>query len=465
MAEDRETTPAPFKVNLDLSSLVPNARIFRKDEESGSAETSRPWEEYHLGFPRFAAFIAEDKDKSTTIYRRFERLAARTLLLMESELAELEKLMDELDDEYARDNFEVERTAVSWQAFGEVLSKPGFLADSRTRAPWKLFHEETENSTDDSDSYRRRRRLGTLIRGRRVSQQEVEDPWQFHNREREASADDLRNSTGHRRQEVDIGIPRNPGANVKAEGDEYENDLQAARRDGEKRLPEALPSIGSNVNTKVGEYGHALRSASSNGNWNAVEGVDEKQEDINAKVGEYGNALQAASINGNLEVVEALLEKRADVNAQGGLYGNALQAASYIGDSEVVERLLEKGADVNAQGGRYGSALQAACSGGHRQIAKRLLEAGADINALGGRYGSALEAARRKCHRKIVELLLSRGAHDRLKERREAHEQAINDWHKTERRYQVARRIRIVLKEYCISSSHVKKLVKAHSFR
>ena len=45
---------------------------------------------YLKGYPSLAAFIASDKDKSTVIYRRFDRLSARNLLYLQSELAELE---------------------------------------------------------------------------------------------------------------------------------------------------------------------------------------------------------------------------------------------------------------------------------------------------------------------------------------------------------------------------------------
>lgn len=50
-----------------------------------------------MGFPRFAALISFDEDKSTTIYRRFDRVAARDLLRMEGELAWLEAEQDLLD--------------------------------------------------------------------------------------------------------------------------------------------------------------------------------------------------------------------------------------------------------------------------------------------------------------------------------------------------------------------------------
>ncbi|KAI1269871.1 hypothetical protein F5Y18DRAFT_112264 [Xylariaceae sp. FL1019] len=51
------------------------------------------------GFPRVASKIAGDPDKTGTIYRRFDRLASRALLLMEAEIAELEAIQDKYDEE------------------------------------------------------------------------------------------------------------------------------------------------------------------------------------------------------------------------------------------------------------------------------------------------------------------------------------------------------------------------------
>lgn len=55
------------------------------------------------GFPSLAAFIASDRDRSTFIFKRFSRLAARNLLLLQSELADLEARLDSLDKEDERD--------------------------------------------------------------------------------------------------------------------------------------------------------------------------------------------------------------------------------------------------------------------------------------------------------------------------------------------------------------------------
>lgn len=49
------------------------------------------------GFAAVADKVAQDIDKTTTIYRRFDRLSARNILLLQAELAELEDQQDRYD--------------------------------------------------------------------------------------------------------------------------------------------------------------------------------------------------------------------------------------------------------------------------------------------------------------------------------------------------------------------------------
>jgi len=51
------------------------------------------------GFPRLAAKLASDSDKSTIVFRRFDQLSCRSLLYLQAELAELETLQEKLDEE------------------------------------------------------------------------------------------------------------------------------------------------------------------------------------------------------------------------------------------------------------------------------------------------------------------------------------------------------------------------------
>ena len=71
---------------------------------------------YVKGYPSLAAFIASDRDKSTSIYRRFDRLSARNLLYLQSELIELEAQQDQLDAEDLRGSIENKKSARSWQS-------------------------------------------------------------------------------------------------------------------------------------------------------------------------------------------------------------------------------------------------------------------------------------------------------------------------------------------------------------
>src|SRR5580692_1771025 len=71
----------------------------KKDTADERPVTERSVTDWPFGYPQYAALIASDKDKSTTVYRQFDRLAARNLLYLETELAELEARQDSLDKE------------------------------------------------------------------------------------------------------------------------------------------------------------------------------------------------------------------------------------------------------------------------------------------------------------------------------------------------------------------------------
>lgn len=70
------------------------------------------------GFAKVATKITSDNDKTTTIYRRFDELAARNLLFYQAELAELEDELKQLDDE---DRIARDETSVAcqrdWKSF------------------------------------------------------------------------------------------------------------------------------------------------------------------------------------------------------------------------------------------------------------------------------------------------------------------------------------------------------------
>jgi hypothetical protein len=70
------------------------------------------------GFPRVADKIASDPDKTTTIYRRFDRLSARNLLFLEAEIAELEARQNKYDaDDLLAANQVVIECHSDWRKF------------------------------------------------------------------------------------------------------------------------------------------------------------------------------------------------------------------------------------------------------------------------------------------------------------------------------------------------------------
>jgi len=71
---------------------------------------------YIDGFPALAAFIASDRDGTSAIFKRFNRLAARNLLYLQCELAELQDKLDTFDyeDGNARDTLQSLR---NWEEY------------------------------------------------------------------------------------------------------------------------------------------------------------------------------------------------------------------------------------------------------------------------------------------------------------------------------------------------------------
>ncbi|KAJ8106301.1 hypothetical protein OPT61_g9625 [Boeremia exigua] len=74
------------------------------------------------GYPSLAAFIASDPDGTTAIFKRFNRLAARHLLHLQSQLAELQAEQDALDREDALGSLEVKQHSRNWADFTKAAA-------------------------------------------------------------------------------------------------------------------------------------------------------------------------------------------------------------------------------------------------------------------------------------------------------------------------------------------------------
>jgi flagellar motility protein MotE (MotC chaperone) len=95
---------------------------------------------YVNGYASLSAFIASDSDKSTAIYRRFDRLSARNLLYLQSELEELQDLQDQYDAEDRRAT--TEKKAVIRNL--TLLKQRAKIGDDNARKRLELIREIAE---------------------------------------------------------------------------------------------------------------------------------------------------------------------------------------------------------------------------------------------------------------------------------------------------------------------------------
>lgn len=72
---------------------------------------------YLNGYPSLAAFITSDSDKTTAIFKRFDELAARNLLYLQSELAGLQWKQQMFDQEDLRADMDTKQCARNWEDF------------------------------------------------------------------------------------------------------------------------------------------------------------------------------------------------------------------------------------------------------------------------------------------------------------------------------------------------------------
>jgi len=107
---------------------------------------------YISGFADLAKFISSDADGDTAIFRRFETLAARNLLYLQSELAVLERIQDKYDREDEEDAL---NAGVDWS----TLRSCG--------KDWESFQRVAQaDSSCVGDRYKKRMDLVQQIRGK-----------------------------------------------------------------------------------------------------------------------------------------------------------------------------------------------------------------------------------------------------------------------------------------------------------
>ena len=86
------------------------------------------------GYPSLANFIASDHDKSTAIFRRFDRLSARNLLYLQSELVQLEARQARYDAEDLERATEEKTSARDWDVFQAKAEEHGNVKEKERMA-------------------------------------------------------------------------------------------------------------------------------------------------------------------------------------------------------------------------------------------------------------------------------------------------------------------------------------------
>lgn len=100
-------------------------------------QETRDLKQYYLnGFPSLAAFIASDKDKTTFIFKKFDGLAARSLIHLQSKLADLQKLQDEYDAEEAKQDLHRKQLSHNWSDFCQAA-----VSDPKQKARLELAEQ------------------------------------------------------------------------------------------------------------------------------------------------------------------------------------------------------------------------------------------------------------------------------------------------------------------------------------
>ena len=202
------------------------------------------------------------------------------------------------------------------------------------------------------------------------------------------------------------------GADINAQGGEYDNALQAAAAEGDEAIVQLLLERGADINGQGGKYGNALQAAAACGDEAKVRLLLDRGADINAQGGEYGNALQAAALRGYEGIVQLLLDGRADSTIQPWLSDrlSLLHNAILSMNTLVLKQLLANGAHVHIKStDNFGQTpLHLAVRANQIEMAQCLLNEGASPDETDFTDTSVLQSAVQGGSREIVLLLYPR---------------------------------------------------------
>ena len=116
---------------------------------------------HHLsGYPSLAHFIASDRDRTTLIFKRYDELAARNLLYLQSELAELQAKQRAFDQEDSTANLSIKQCARNYSDFEKAVK----ANEAKQKDRWKLMKDIRETLKEYREALLFESTLATLPR-------------------------------------------------------------------------------------------------------------------------------------------------------------------------------------------------------------------------------------------------------------------------------------------------------------
>lgn len=95
--------------------------------------TARPL----LGYPSLSDFIASDRDRTTLIFKRFDELAARNILYLQSEIADLQAQQRAFDQEDLTSDRPTKQCARNFKSFKDAALQ--LQNNAKQQARWELM--------------------------------------------------------------------------------------------------------------------------------------------------------------------------------------------------------------------------------------------------------------------------------------------------------------------------------------
>lgn len=124
-----------------------------KRQKLSDVEASVPAVHALDGFPSLAEFIASDPDHTSLVFKRFDKLAARNLLYLQSELAELQARQDEFDAQdrsFEHGDRKTKECAMHWERFRKAAQTGDEKQKERMELVMEIRRKLKEYSTNFS---------------------------------------------------------------------------------------------------------------------------------------------------------------------------------------------------------------------------------------------------------------------------------------------------------------------------